>query len=372
MENLYPEKWRKKHIASCQRQLFDHSDKIDFASNDYLGFAKHKRIEKIIFDHQKELSFQGSTGSRLISGNRHWIEDIENKIASYHHAEAALIFSSAYQANIGLFSCIADRNDLYLIDENVHASIHDGIRLSYAKSFKFRHNDIEHLHELIKKHSPHFDNIFVVVEGLYSMDGDSPNVDKLIKIIDNHKIFLIVDEAHSFGTMGNDFLGLFNDKSIANQCVARIIGYGKALGFSAAAIVGSQVLKNFLINFSRSFIFSTALPLYHYQITLYLYNELIHHSQTQHQQLKKNIDCYLQHVNAFQNFSKNTSPIQYYRIGTTDFNKIQKTINDNNIFAKVILPPTVKKGKERIRISLHSFNTEEEIIHLINILINVS
>lgn len=368
MKNAYPKKWIEKYSNSYQRRLFDYSNKIDFASNDYLGFAKQERIKKIISKHYDELKFQGSTGSRLISGNKKWIEDIEYTIAAYHYAEAAIIFPSAYQANVGLFSCIADRNDLYLTDENIHASVFDGIRLSFAKHFKFKHNDITHLHYLIQKNIHQFDNIYVVIEGLYSMDGDSPDVSEIMNVIDNKKCFLIVDEAHSFGVKGKDNLGLCNEKNIAEKCLARIIGYGKALGFSGAAIVGHEFLKKYIINFSRSFIFSTALPLYHYQLILYLYEELIHHSEQEHKQLENNIHFYIQQINSNKNFSKNLSPIQYYLLNDINFSELQQIILDNNIFAKVILPPTVSKGKERVRISLHSFNTENDIIHLINTL----
>lgn len=369
MENLYPKKWNDQYLHSYRRQLLDYSDKIDFASNDYLGFAKQQRVKKIIHDHFDELVFQGSTGSRLISGNKKWIEDIEKAIADFHHTEACLIFPSTYQANVGLFSCIADRNDLYLIDEHIHASVYDGIRLSFARYFKFKHNDVDHLKSLVHKHRHQFDNIYIVVEGLYSMDGDSPDIVEILTIIDNKKCFLILDEAHSFGVIGEHHLGLCATQDVAERCLIRIIGYGKALGFSGGAIVGSEILKRHLVNFSRSFIFSTALPLYHYQIIFYLYNELMQHSKREHDLLQKNIQFYLQQVSTEEYFSKNTFPIQYYLLkNNTDFSNLQQKIIDHGLFAKVILPPTVKPNEERVRISLHAFNTENEITHLINIL----
>lgn len=372
MKNNYPDKWSAKLKQSYKRILFDVSDKIDFASNDYLGFAKNNKLKEIILKNFDTFVFQGSTGSRLMSGNKKWIEKIEFTIAQYHHTENAVIYPSAYQANVGLFSCIADRKDVFLIDEHIHASVYDGIRQGFTHHFKFKHNDFEHLKTLIDRHYQGFETIYVVIEGLYSMEGDIPDVNNLLGVIDNPKVFLIVDEAHSFGVLGQDKLGLFNSKELAKKCVARIIGYGKALGFSGAAIVGSNVLKQYLINFSRSFIYSTALPLYHYQIIYYLYQELIDNSQKEHQQLQDNIQTYLQSTKDDGRFSHNNSPIQYFSLSNLNCYQLQNQINHQSFFAKVIVPPTVPKGLERIRISLHSFNTTEEIHHLVNTLKNLN
>lgn len=294
MKNHCPDSWENRLKSAHLRQLNDYSDKIDFASNDYLGFAKEYKVKKIVQLNFNSLQWRGSSGSRLISGNQKWIEDIEMKIACFHHAETSLIFPSAYQANVGLFSAIAGRNDLYLTDENVHASIIDGIRLSFAQHFKFKHHDFIHLNNLIKKFYPEYDTIFVVTESLFSMDGDSPPMDDLLKCIDQKKVFLMVDEAHGFGIMGYDNLGLFNAPEYAKRCLARVIGYGKSLGFSGAAIIGSEMLKRYLVNFSRSYIFSTALPCYHYQIIYLLYDELINHSHNQLICLKNNITYFLE------------------------------------------------------------------------------
>ncbi|GIV27070.1 MAG: 8-amino-7-oxononanoate synthase [Bacteroidia bacterium] len=373
MMTNFPNKWLKKYNESFKRGLTDITQfHIDFGSNDYLGFAKHSILKKIIKKNFDQLHFQGSTGSRLISGNRKFIEEIEHTIAEWHNAEAAIIYPSAYQANTGLFSSIADRNDLYLIDENVHASIYDGIRLSYAKHYKFKHNDFKHLKKLIDKYYSTYHTIYIVIEALYSMDGDSPDITELLKFIDNKKTFLIVDEAHSFGVFGEKHLGLFNDKSIAQHCTARIIGYGKAAGFSGSAIIGSNILKKYLINFSRSFIYTTALPLYHYQLIFYLYDEIINQSELYQKQLQQNINFFLKQTFSYTQYSKNPSPIQYIKINACNSSSIQEILYSNNIFAKVILPPTVAAGNERIRISLHAFNSESEILQLIQVLNSIN
>lgn len=366
MKNNFPESWQTKLNKTHWRALNDFSDKIDFASNDYLGFAKNEKVKEIVTTHFDELKWKGGTGSRLISGNKKIIEDIEQHIASLHNAENVLIFPSAYQANVGLFSSIAGKNDLFLIDEHIHASIIDGVRLSFATDYKFKHNDLQHLNALINKHYQRFQNIFVVTEGLFSMDGDSPDVNALLNLIDGKKVFLIMDEAHSFGILGKNKLGIFNE--YADYCLARIVGYGKALGFSGGAIIGNNALKKYLVNFCRPFIYSTALPVYHYQIIFYLYEILMKQSEKEQQTLQSNIEFYLQQVDMLKNFSKNQSPIQYMFVRPDTANAVQQEILNNGFYAKVIFPPTVKQGSERVRISLHSFNTHQEITTLINLL----
>src|SRR4051812_36869920 len=152
------------------RKLNTNSGGIDFCSNDYLGFSKTGLIiEKL---KTADLGPQyGSTGSRLISGNSQFIEEAEKQIALFHHAEKALIFNSGYDANVGVLSSVPQKLDLILFDELIHASIYDGIRLSHATHYKFKHNDPAALKELIHRHQKNFDNIYIVVESVYSMDG---------------------------------------------------------------------------------------------------------------------------------------------------------------------------------------------------------
>ncbi|MBL7916928.1 MAG: pyridoxal phosphate-dependent aminotransferase family protein, partial [Bacteroidia bacterium] len=156
------------------RNLSVYKAGVDFISNDYLGFSKlgllHQQFSESFSD-QNFLS--GSSGSRLISGNSEFKEVTEKEIALFHHSEAALLFNSGYDANIGLLSSVPQKNDLVISDELIHASIYDGIRLSYAKHYKFAHNQVNDLEDLINRHKQSFENIYVVVESIYSMDGDA-------------------------------------------------------------------------------------------------------------------------------------------------------------------------------------------------------
>ena len=238
---------------------------IDFSSNDYLGFAKSesifKKTHQFLIDHNLKLN--GATGSRLLSGNSALYEEVEAQIATFHQSEAALLFNSGYDANIGFFSSVPLRGDIILFDEYIHASIRDGINMSTAKSYKFKHNDIEDLTKKIKTISTQFDaanhEIYIVTESVFSMDGDSPNLVELIRFCKQHQYHLIVDEAHALGVFGEHGEGLLQELGLEKDVFARIYTFGKALGCHGAAILGSNELKTYLINFARSFIYTTGL-----------------------------------------------------------------------------------------------------------------
>ena len=232
---------------------------VDFCSNDYLGFSRSEILREKIQQAEKENPSDrtGSTGSRLISGNTRFCEEIENRIAKFHHAEAGLIFNSGYDANLGIFSSVPERNDTILYDQLVHASIRDGIRLSYAHAFSFKHNDLEDLGRRLKVATG---NIFVAVESIYSMDGDCAPLVEMSELCRQYGANLIVDEAHASGVFGRCGEGKVVELGLENQVFARLHTFGKALGCHGAIVVGSETLRSYLVNFARSFIYTTALP----------------------------------------------------------------------------------------------------------------
>jgi len=337
---------------------------IDFSSNDYLGFSRFNLPSE---KSKNEKSNSGSTGSRLISGNSKYTEELEAFIADFHSAEAALLFNSGYDANVGLLSSIAGKRDLVLYDELIHASIHDGIRMGYSKYYKIRHNDIEHLQRLIDRNKDHADNIFVVVESVYSMDGDCAPLKEIAKLVDNEKVFLIVDEAHATGVFGKNGKGLCNELGVEDKCFARLYTYGKAMGCHGAAITGSRDLRDFLINFARSFVYTTALP----KDSLYKIRaayELLSESEYT-KQLKENISYFNSLVKNDHKFIPSTSAIHCKLFpGNHNVEIIESRFEKNNMFVKGIKSPTVKEGTERVRICLHAFNTKEEIKQLISLI----
>lgn len=357
---------QQRHIKGSLRSLITSYPSIDFSSNDYLGFSS----KGLLTEELKTLNssdYIGSTGSRLISGNSMLFQEIENSIAKFHNAESSLIFNSGYEANLGLLSSVPQKGDLILSDELIHASLIDGIRLSFATHYKFRHNDLNSLKELIERHQDSFNEIYVVVESVYSMDGDLTPLLELSRICKKEKIHLIVDEAHAIGVFGENGKGLCQEINMEEDCFARIYTYGKAMGCHGAAIVGSQELKDFLINFSRSFIYTTAMPEHSLLAIKAAYQLLLKTAEIQ--KLKSNIQYFNSKINDSLNFIESISSIHCQLIpGNQEVQLLEKKCAYNDVFVKAIKSPTVKEGKERIRICLHSYNTKKEMDLLFKLL----
>lgn len=359
------------------RQLPNTTNLIDFTSNDYIGFSRNKSI----FDdtHQylidNTIIQNGATGSRLISGNHIVYQEAENYIAQFHQSESALIFNSGYDANLGFFCSVPQKGDLILYDELCHASIRDGIQLSNAKAYKFDHNDFEDLEKLITKqlttHNSQFTTIYIVTESVFSMDGDTPNLEELKQLSSKYNCLLVIDEAHALGVFGDKGEGLVQMLGLQAHVFARIMTFGKGLGCHGAAIVGSQELKYYLINFARSFIYTTGLSPHSVATILLAYQHLetekyaiynlreniIHYNQVQHLLGLKPI------------FVKSKSAIQSAIIpGNQNVKDIAIQIQEKGFDAKAILSPTVPEGQERLRFCIHSYNTKAEISEVLGLL----
>jgi 8-amino-7-oxononanoate synthase len=352
---------------------------IDFASNDYLGFSKSEaifnRTHSFLIDNN--IIQNGATGSRLLSGNHAVYQEAENYISKFHDSENALLFNSGYDANVGFFSAVPQRNDVILYDELSHASIRDGIQLSNAKSYKFQHNDFEDLERIILKLSS--DNqqsttIFVVTESVFSMDGDTPNLEKLVQLCNKNNCFLVVDEAHTLGVFGDHGEGLVQMQGLQDDVFARIMTFGKGLGCHGAAILGSQKLIDYLVNFARSFIYTTGLSPHSVASILVAYQ----HLQTEKealQKLRENVIHFNQEkkqlgLNPL--FVRSKSAIQSAIIpGNQKVKNIANQLQEKGFDVKAILSPTVPEGQERIRICLHSYNSKEEISEVLQLLASI-
>lgn len=349
---------------------------IDFLSNDYLGFARSKKIseraEKLC-QHNDEKN--GSTGSRLLSGNHPLFGIAEKEVACFHNTEAALIYNSGYDANIGFFSAVPQKDDIILYDEFAHASIRDGLKMSLARNFKFLHNDLADLRAKLKRFWNKFPeaDIYIVTESVFSMDGDSPDLWQLTEIAEDFNAALIVDEAHATGVMGEFGEGLVQTLGLENRIFARIITFGKALGAHGAAILGSKELKHYLINFSRSFIYTTALSPHTVAVIRESYQGL-KEDQEALRMLKNNIGYFrtevikndLQHI-----FTESLSAIQACVIaGNTNVKRMASELQHKGFAVKPILSPTVPAGSERLRFCLHAYNSKQEISEVLKVLGN--
>jgi 8-amino-7-oxononanoate synthase len=373
------DKLETRRQNSSLRFLPQPSGLIDFSSNDYIGFSKSEAIfnavHQFLLDHN--ITINGATGSRLISGNHTLYTETENYIAQFHQSESALLFNSGYDANVGFYSAVPQKGDLILFDELCHASIRDGIQLSNAKSYKFKHNDFEDLEKKIFNFNGNENSnekkaiIYIVTETVFSMDGDCPNMEELIAVSEKYNCYLVVDEAHALGVFGEKGEGLIQCLHLHDKIFARIMTFGKGLGCHGAVVLGSNELKSYLVNFARSFIYTTGLSPHSVATILVGYQhlekdikalELLRENIVFFNQVKKML--YLSPL-----FIRSKSAIQSVIIpGNEKVKSIAVALQENGFDAKAILSPTVPEGQERLRFCLHSYNSKEEITKVLTLL----
>ncbi|TRX33523.1 pyridoxal phosphate-dependent aminotransferase family protein [Flavobacterium sp. ZT3R18] len=387
-------KTRKQNNAL--RTLPQPNNLVDFASNDYIGFSKSEVIfdetHQFLVDHN--IKKNGATGSRLLSGNHSLYTETENYIAEFHQSESALLFNSGYDANVGFFSAVPQKGDLILYDELCHASIRDGIQLTNAKAFKFKHNDFEDLEKKVINFNGNFngnfnsnfnsnDNsknniningnnnagvIYIVTESVFSMDGDCPNMGELVAVSEKYNCYLVVDEAHALGVFGEKGEGLIQYLQLQDKIFARIMTFGKGLGCHGAVVLGSNELKSYLVNFARSFIYTTGLSPHSVATVLTGYYHLEKDKKAL-ELLRENIVFFNQvkkmlYVSPL--FIRSKSAIQSAIIpGNEKVKNIASSLQQKGFDVKAILSPTVPEGQERLRFCIHSFNSKEEISSLI-------
>lgn len=352
----------KRKAEQTLRILKPKSEGIDFYSNDYLGFARNKELQNLLLkqinDNPHLLS--GSTGSRLISGNSKEVIETENFISKEHQNESALLFSSGYNANLALFSTLPNRHDTIIVDEKIHRSVHDACKMSHARKLKFKHNDVVDLEQVLKRQNG---NCYVAIESLYSMDGDFAPIREIAEIAKKYNAFLIVDEAHSFGVFG---YGLVEKHQLQTRVLATVITYGKALGSHGAAILCDEVVKSYLVNFASPFIYTTAAQDIQWRSIKTGY-EFLKKNSNLSSSLQQNIKVF--HQQNIKTPSSENSPIQAVLVSDNHRLKdLQDTLLSEGFLTYAVFSPTVKQGTERLRICLHSFNTEEEIIGLTTII----
>jgi len=361
-DEFLEKKLGERKSLNALRSLTLPKGKIDFCSNDYLGIVKNRLL--VTSNQQPATNITGSTGSRLLAGNYQLVEETEATIAAFHASEAALIFNSGYDANIGVLASVPQRGDTIIYDALSHASIRDGIRLSFAQSFPFIHNDLD---DLEKKLAQATGNIFVVTESVFSMDGDTCPLQEIIALCDNFKAHLILDEAHATGVIGDRGEGLAQYLHMHASIFCRVHTFGKACGCHGAVVLGSNRLREYLINFARSFIYSTSLPPHAVEVIKASYalfpamNEQRHH-------LNQLVSLFQSAFMPYQKLISNT-PIQAVLVpGNEAVKAVANTLQQKGFDVRPILYPTVPKEKERLRIVLHSFNTVGEVEALVKVL----
>ena len=359
---------KKRQVAGNLRTLSLYKNLVDFSSNDYLGLAGNKELQLAIqTQYTSSTGSIGATGSRLLTGNSDLNLELESSLADFFQAPAALLFNSGYTANLALLSTIPQRGDTILYDQAIHSCIKDGARLSNAKYFSFKHNDMDDLERKLK-HST--GQKFIVVESLYSMEGDNPPIEEVISVAQRYDAEVFIDEAHTTGWEGRFGTGWVLQKALDPHFLARVYTFGKGPGVSGACVVGSQELIDYLINFARPFIYTTAMPSYSlFSISSVL--EYLKGVEEPGNVLKQRINQYLNQANKL-NVTKSLnhhSPVQWIMApGNRHAIDLSEYLVDCGFDVRPILSPTVPEGKERLRICIHAFNSPEQISELVSAL----
>lgn len=353
---------KKRYEENELRTLKVTEGLADFCSNDYLGLSRSTLLNMVIKTtiSCNTLSVMGSTGSRLLTGNSSYAENLEHDLALFHDAESGLIFNSGYDANLALFSSLPRKGDTVIMDEYIHASVIDGARLSFAHRMKFKHNNLEDLEKKLKRAKG---ICYVAIESVYSMDGDISDINGIGQLCAEYGANLIVDEAHAFGVLG---MGLVSEMDATELVFARVVTFSKALGLHGGVVLGPQPLKDYLINFARPFIYSTAMSLHSLVAIRQAYEHLLDNTDLVAQLAEKSI-LWVQHMPAQSMLPSTQNPTSIQCVfvkSNAQALAYSKYLQDRGFDVRPILSPTVPKGSERLRICLHIHNSDREIKNL--------
>ncbi|MCY3988218.1 MAG: 8-amino-7-oxononanoate synthase [Gammaproteobacteria bacterium] len=357
----------EREKAGLLRNLETAPGGIDFCSNDYLGLARDRRLRARIAALAAESAApQGATGSRLISGNHPAIEALEAQLAGFYSSEAALVFSSGFAANLGLLASLGGVVKTLVCDRLLHASAIDGGRLSGAQRLIFAHNDMRDLDARLGELKSGR-TAAIVVETVYSMDGDFAPLEEIANLADQYDAAVVVDEAHANGVLGPAGRGGVVAAGLQDRVLARVVTFGKALGLQGGAVLCSKDLRDYLVNFARSFVFSTGVsPLWAASVqTVY---EMLPDLNAERARLLDNVSFFRGRVaESAQHWLPSESWIQCLRVpGARRITRAGGILRSRGLAALPIRAPTVPAGEERIRVCLHAHNTREEIDLLFN------
>jgi 8-amino-7-oxononanoate synthase len=365
----YPDQFLQRKLderidGDFLRSLVLRNGMVDFCSNDYLGIARYRLLDAYMQPGDRH----GSGGSRSLAGNSALAEATEAMIAAFHDAEAALLFNSGFNANTGVLGAVPQRGDLILYDALAHASIRDGIRLSFAEAHAFQHNNMQDLEEKLRKHRAAAQgSVFIATETVFSMDGHLAPVQDLVSLCERFDAHLVIDEAHALGVCGNRGEGLVQQLGLQDRVFARIYTYGKGPGCHGAAVAGSARLRNYLVNFARSFIFTTALPETSIRAIAASY-QVFPGMQPERAQIQTLIRQFRDGPLRFEKLTSETAVQGIIVPGNSAVKKVAGELAEAGLDVRPILYPSVPRGKERLRISLHAFNTEEELSSMMSLL----
>lgn len=323
--------------------IIDGTKYINFASNDYLNISTNLELKNEFLS--QDNSLLSSASARLLTGTSSEFKALEETLKNLFKKEACLIFNTGYQCNLGVISTLCEKGDVIFSDKLNHASIIDGMRLAEGDFIRYKHLDYENLENLLRTKRNNYNRAIIVSESVFSMDGDIADIAKLVELKRKYNCLLMIDEAHAFGAVGEDFTGL----SFQNDVDIITATFGKAIGSFGAFCVANNDIINYLINKSRSFIFSTSIPPINIAWTNWLLTEKIEYLQHQKKKLEK---ITLEAHNIVKNTTSKTHIIPII-IGSNDATiKITEKLKNEGYYIPAIRPPTVPEGTSRLRISL--------------------
>lgn len=324
---------------------------LNLSSNNYLNFADNKKITQEFLDFAgNEYSF-GSASARLLTGTLPVYKELEELLSNLYNKDATLLYNSGYHANVGISSAINQKGDVIFSDKLNHASIIDGMRLSDGKFFRFPHNNMEALEKLLERERKNYKNAFIITESVFSMDGDIEDLKRIIKLKKKYNCIMIIDEAHAFGVFGEKGLGVAEELGIIDD-VDLIVGtFGKSVGSMGAFVTGSKTMINFLINKSRSFIFSTALPPINIAFTKWIIENKFPKTKAK----RKNM------LSIAKKMGSDSHIIPVIIGENKDTVDLCEVLFHNGYFTLPIRPPTVPVGTSRLRLSLTADIQEKDL-----------
>lgn len=333
----------------------DGREMLNLSSNDYLGLSTNPRlIEEFRSETDVMALSYSAASSRLLSGNHQYYKMLENDLADLYDKEAALVFNSGYHANIGILPALAGKRDLIIADKLVHASIIDGLRLSEAQMLRYKHLDYEHLQSILTQYREEYENVFIVTESVFSMDGDVADLQQLCEIKKEFDAFLYVDEAHAIGVRGTNGLGCCEEQACSEDIDFIIGTFGKAFASVGAFVVCEEVYREYLVNTQRSLIFTTALPPVNVAWTRFVLNKM---PEFYDLRLKlAEVSARLRKVLAEKGFETRGSSHIVPMVCGSNENSVEmaELLQDNGFFALPVRYPTVPKNEARIRFSLNA------------------
>ena len=329
---------------------------LNLSSNDYLGIADDERLRESFYQARSSESSDhfrlAAASSRLLTGDSRLAHELEQELASAYRSEAALLFNSGYHANIGILPALFGKGDLILSDKLNHASIHDGLGLSRAEHKRFRHCDYEQLRALLSRYRSSYDQVVIVTESVFSMDGDVADLLHLVDLKREFNALLYVDEAHGVGLYGENGLGKVEEMELLGEIDLLVGTFGKALASIGAFVCCSKEIRHFLINHSRSFIFTTALPPVTLNWNYFVFNHMLSMSR-EREHLHQISDKLRQQLQEKGIATRGTTNIVPVVIGDDQQAVLQaEAMQKNGFFILPVRPPAVPEGSARFRLSL--------------------